>query len=199
MKVSHFILRIVRGAFWIGGAQVLFWTLGHSTHIIGGEIYYRCLGNNQYLITLKIYRDCYSGQAPYDNPAYVGIYDGNGTLVENVALPFPGSLVLPFVYSSPCFQAPPNICVEEAVYEGVITLPPNATGYTLVYQRCCRNNTIVNLVNPGDQGASYVETIPPASVAPCNSSPFFEHFPPTVLCVGDTLNFPHHAIDPDGD
>lgn len=170
-----------------------------ATHIIGGELYYTCLGNNKYQVTLKVYRDCYGGQAPFDDPAYVGIYDGNGQLIQNVPLHFPGSAVLPFVYSSPCFQAPPNICVEEAVYQGVVELPPNASGYTLVYQRCCRNHTIVNLVNPGDQGASYFETIPPAMQALCNSSPYFEHFPPTVICIGDTLVFPHHAIDPDGD
>ncbi|MCX7649887.1 MAG: PKD domain-containing protein [Flavobacteriales bacterium] len=169
-----------------------------ATHIIGGEIYYACLGNNKYLITLKVYRDCYGGQAPYDNPAHVGIYEGN-LLVEDLELIFPGSAVLPFVYSSPCFQAPPNICVEEAVYQGIVELPPSSSGFTLVYQRCCRNHTIVNLVNPGDQGASYIETIPPSSQAVCNSSPYFEFFPPTVLCVGDTLLFPHHAIDPDGD
>lgn len=170
-----------------------------ATHIIGGELYYSCIGNNKYLITLKVYRDCYGGQAPFDDPAHVGIYDGNGVLVENVPLQFPGSVVLPFVYSSPCFQAPPDICVEEAVYQGIVELPPNSSGYTLVYQRCCRNHTIVNLVSPGDQGASYFETIPPAQQALCNSSPYFEHFPPTVICIGDTLVFPHNAIDPDGD
>ncbi|HMP13046.1 MAG TPA: hypothetical protein PKD70_04145, partial [Saprospiraceae bacterium] len=32
----------------------------HATHIVGGEIGYKCLGSNQYEITLKVYRDCFN-------------------------------------------------------------------------------------------------------------------------------------------
>ncbi|MGZ4035438.1 MAG: hypothetical protein ACXVP4_11280, partial [Bacteroidia bacterium] len=42
-----------------------------ATHIVGGEIYYDNLGGNNYRITLKVYRDCLTGLAPYDDPACV--------------------------------------------------------------------------------------------------------------------------------
>jgi hypothetical protein len=58
---------------------ILLSTNAWSTHIIGGEIYYDCLGNNQYRITVKVFRDCFQGQAPFDNPLNLGIYNGNGS------------------------------------------------------------------------------------------------------------------------
>ncbi|MCC7027825.1 MAG: hypothetical protein IT265_12760, partial [Saprospiraceae bacterium] len=45
-----------------------------ATHIVGGDMAYRCLGNNDYEITLTLRRDCINGsqQAPFDDPANVG-------------------------------------------------------------------------------------------------------------------------------
>jgi gliding motility-associated-like protein len=170
-----------------------------ATHIIGGEIYYDCLGNNQFRITLKLYRDCLNGQAPYDDPANVGIYNASGAIVQNVELPYPGSHLIPPQSLNPCFQANANICVEECIYTKVISLPYSPGGYSLVYQRCCRNQSILNLNNPGDTGATYVAHIPESAWTDCNSSPRCNQFPPIVLCINDALNFDHSATDPDGD
>lgn len=174
-------------------------SIAKATHIIGGEMYYDCLGNDQYRITLKVYRDCINGQAPFDDPARVSIWTGNNSLFDVIELNFPGATNVPFISGNPCFQAPPNVCVEEAVYTTVVTLPPNAAGYILAYQRCCRNNTIINLADPGDTGATYTESIPPSGMVTCNSSPRFNNFPPIALCMGEQLVFDHSATDPDGD
>jgi gliding motility-associated-like protein len=174
-------------------------TLLRGTHIIGGELYYDCLGNNQYKITLKVYRDCFNGQAPFDNPANITVWNGNGGFVQNISIPFPGSTNVPFIAGNPCFQAPATVCVEEAVYTTIVTLPASPSGYVLAYQRCCRNNTIVNLVSPQSTGATYTETIPPSGPNVCNNSPRFNNFPPIALCIGDNLVFDHSATDPDGD
>jgi len=176
--------------------------LGHpcfATHIVGGEIYYKCLGNNDYEVTLKVYRDCINGQAPFDNPAAVGVYDANGTLITTLMLPLPGSTPLPVTLNNPCYVAPANVCVEEAIYVGNVNLPPLAGGYYLAYQRCCRNNTILNLVNPGNVGATYMGFIPDPATVSCNSAPHYNNFPPLFLCAGLPLVFDHSATDPDGD
>lgn len=39
----------------------------------------------------------------------------------------------------------------------------------------------------------------PAGPFSCNSSPFYNNFPPLVLCTNDPLSFDHSATDPDGD
>lgn len=170
-----------------------------ATHIVGGEIYYDCLGNNDYRITLKLYRDCINGVALYDNPAWIGIFNVNGVMLDTALLPFPGSAFVPPTINSPCYTPPTSVCVEEAIYQGIVNLPPIAGGYVISYQRCCRNNTILNLNNPGAVGSTYTIPIPPASLAICNSSARYNNFPPIYLCQGAPLVFDHSATDPDGD
>lgn len=171
----------------------------YATHIVGGEIYYDCLGGNNYRITLKLYRDCYNGLASYDNPASVFIFNSSGTYLDSLEMTFPGSVVLPIVLNNPCLTPPTNVCVEEAIYQMVVNLPPLVGGYNLTYQRCCRNGTIMNLVNPGAVGSTYMAHIPDPGVAVCNSSPRYTNFPPIFLCAGVPLNFDHSATDPNGD
>jgi len=186
----------------LASVSLLFLVIGHScfaTHIVGGEIFYKCLGNNDYEVTLKVYRDCINGQAPFDNPAAVGVFDANGTLITTMMLPLPGSTPLPVTLNNPCYVPPANVCVEEAVYVGNVNLPPIAGGYYLSYQRCCRNNTILNLVNPGNVGATYMGFIPDPATVSCNSAPHYNNFPPLFLCAGLPLVFDHSATDPDGD
>jgi len=173
----------------------------YATHIVGGELYYDCLGGNQYRLTLKIYRDCGpNSQAPFDDPANISVFGPDNSLLLNLSLPFPGSSNVPFVATNPCFQAPPNVCVEEAIYQTTVTLPVSPNGIiTLAYQRCCRNNSILNIVGPQNTGSTYSETVPASSQIACNSSPRFTNFPPIALCVGESLIFDHSATDPDGD
>lgn len=190
MKVKNYIL-------------VLFLTFlslkSFATHIVGGEIYYDYLGNNNYRITLKVYRDCWNGIPPFDNPAHIFIFNSAGVFIDSIAMPVPGSVVLPPTVNNPCFVPPTDVCVEEAIYQRIINLPPIPGGYDLTYQRCCRNNTILNLVNPGSVGTSYTAHINDSLLAPGNSSPHFNHFPPIFICASVPFVFDHSATDPDGD
>lgn len=176
-----------------------FWSSIFAEHLVGGEIYYECLGNDEYLITLKVYRDCYSSGAPFDSPAAISIYDNSGSLVTNLSAYYSGSQVLDVVINNPCLQAPPDVCVEEAVYTVSVNLPPIPGGYHVAYQRCCRNQSIVNLTNPDAQGSTYYVQIPEQALNSCNSSPYYNGFPPLALCIGEELVFDHSATDPDGD
>ena len=106
---------------------------------------------------------------------------------------------IPVTINNPCLQAPPNVCVEEAVYTVNVNLPPIAGGYNIAYQRCCRNQSIVNLTNPSSEGSTYYVAIPESALSSCNSSPYFNEFPPLALCIGEELVFDHSATDPDGD
>ena len=194
--MKNILLRI---AFTL--ALIHFTQLLSATHIIGGEMNYVCLGNNQYQITLKIFRDCFNGQAPYDDPTDITIYDANNVQVPGspFQISFPGSDTLNSNPGNPCLIVPPGICVEEADFDTIITLPPSPGGYTMVYQRCCRNAIIINIIDPANTGESYVATIPDSSLATCNSSPYFNNFPPPLICVDEPLAFDHSATDPDGD
>lgn len=88
-----------------------------ATHIVGGEIYYDYLGNNNYRVTMIIYRDCFNGVPPFDNPASVGVYDQNNNLVRQLAVTVnPDSVLIPPTINNPCFIPPTNICYRKASY-----------------------------------------------------------------------------------
>lgn len=169
-----------------------------ASHIIGGEITYECLGGNNYKVTLILYRDCTSF-TPFDNPANMTVFTQDGEYVTNFTLNAPVITDVPAESENPCLDAPDDICVEQAIYTKTITLLPSEIGYVLVYQRCCRNAGIVNIVLPDDTGATYTQEVPPSEAAECNNSPVFNDFPPTVVCIDDPIVFDHSATDVDGD
>jgi gliding motility-associated-like protein len=176
----------------------LFFSELFATHIVGGELYYEYLGNNNYQVTLTVYRDCFNGVPPFDDPGFIGIWDANNTLLTTLSVsPFDSSTVPPII-NSPCFIPPVNICYRVAnYYSSVINLPPRPGGYQLAYQRCCRNSTILNIVGPLNTGATFYATIPenPAD----NSNPVFDQLPPPFICAGLPFIFNHHATDKEGD
>ena len=175
-----------------------------ATHIVGGEMNYTCLGNNEYEITLTIFRDCYNGSpnAYFDDPASIGVFSGaNNNLIQNILIPldFMVNDTLEPTLSSECFVAPPDVCVHTTTYTTTVTLPPVAGGYILAYQRCCRNITISNIIDPLDTGATYSIFISEEALNECNSNAKFIDWPPVFICVNEPLIFDHSAIDIDGD
>ncbi|MCB0547482.1 MAG: gliding motility-associated C-terminal domain-containing protein [Phaeodactylibacter sp.] len=172
-----------------------------ATHIVGGEMNYTCLGNNEYEITLTIFRDCYNGNpnAWFDNPASIGVFDVQNNLLQEILVPLMNNDTLNPVLSSECLVVPPNVCVHTTTYRTVINLPPISGGYQLAYQRCCRNQTIVNIIDPLDTGATYGVTISERALEECNSNPKFQQWPPIYICVNEPIAFDQSAIDQDGD
>lgn len=183
----------------------LFSTQSKATHIVGGEINYKCLGNNQYELTMTVFRDCFNGIPNFDNPAYIGVFDINDNLVANVAMN--GVLSIPYIFDDtidpglldPCLVIPPNVCVDVTTYTAIITLPFLAGGYNIVYQRCCRNVTIANIINPDATGATYNIFITEQALLECNSSAVFNEWPPTYICVNLPIVIDHSATDAEGD
>lgn len=168
-----------------------------ATHIIGGEMSYQYVGNNEYHFILNVYRDCINGQAPFDNPAVVTVFDANA----NVVMTFTGGepIIDTIPLSMNCLGLPTTMCAEQGTYEFNLTLPPLTGGYTIAYQRCCRSGIITNLAAPLDQGMTINATIPGPGLAVNNNSPVFSNYPPTAFCVGIPIYFDHSATDADGD
>ena len=172
----------------------------NASHIIGGDIYYDYLGNNNYKFVLTLYRDCASDGAEFDNPLMLSVYMANGSSYQTVQVPFAGSVFIPLDFNNPCATAPGGICVERAIYETVLNLPPIQGGYNVSYQRCCRGPAIVNIVNPDDTGLTLTTHVPGIETGfTDNSSPRFTNYPPFLLCNNEQIVFDHVATDPDGD
>jgi gliding motility-associated-like protein len=178
----------------------LLWSAdARATHMVGGEIVYQCLGNDSFLITLNVFRDCYNGQPPFDNPASIGVFDENWNYIRQYLVPFTKDDTLGVTLNDPCLQFPPDVCVHRTSYKTIAVLPFRPGGYNLVYQRCCRNQLIRNIIDPEGTGASFLAKITEASLQLCNNSAVFRQWPPVAICVNQPINFDHGATDADGD
>ncbi|MDQ3142589.1 MAG: hypothetical protein M3Q56_10130 [Bacteroidota bacterium] len=180
-------------------------TSAFTTHIVGGDVSYRCLGGNLYEISLTLRRDCQNGQANFDSPAALGIFDANGILLTNLAnngvlrMAFRSDDTLNEILDTRCGLIGGNVCVHTTTYRETIELPFRTGGYVLVYQRCCRNFTIGNIIDPLTVGATYSVDIKEEALRFCNSSPDLGNYPPIFICGGTPLDFDLHAVDQDGD
>jgi gliding motility-associated-like protein len=176
-------------------------------HIIGGEITYTCngagnLGTMNYAFVMTLYRDCAGLGAQFDNPAEMGVYRlENGIYTFVRALETSHGAITPVPPpDDPCLIVPSNVCVQRAVYSFTLDdLPVIDGSYLVFWRRCCRNETINNIVNPRDAGATFSVEITARAQQLCNDGPRFNAFPPTVICVNQPLNFDHSAVDAEGD
>jgi len=171
--------------------------ISNAFHIVGGDLTYKCLGNNNYEITMIVYRDCNSDGAEYDNPANIAIY--NDTLFANLQIAPTGIRELPADIYDPCFSVPSGVCVQIGYYKTIVYLPPNMDGYTVSYQRCCRNKSLKNIRIPDKVGTTITTNITGSLRYGCNNSPIFKSSPPIAICLGSEFNFNHSARDDDGD
>ena len=183
-------------------------TESRSEHIIGGEVIYRCLlvdSINQrttFEIITTLYRDSRSGGAQFDPNGKFGIFRFNGVVWEHlqtINTPVRDITPVDVVNNNPCIITPPNIGVERGSYRFNITLPWSEHSYIISYQRCCRNNTINNIVDPRSTGGTYSTEITPTAMRTCNNSPNFKNYPPILICANELLLFDHSATDQDGD
>ena len=181
----------------------LFTTNVSATHIVGGGLTYRCLGGDQYEVTLKLYRDCFFGasNAYFDDPASIGIFDGDSSFrIGEVKIPLgPQNDTLDVVIADTCLFVPATVCVHTTTYVDTITLPERPNGYILSYQRCCRNQTILNIVEPLETGATFIARISNQALVECNTQATYKNFPPLFICVNEPVDYDHSAFDPDGD
>ncbi len=189
---------------------VLLFTAGsvcYASHIIGGEITYRYMGEvaggkSRYLISLSIYEDCLHGSPQAieeDNPAYFAVYDDVNNLLSFDSARFATSINVPPNYDVACITNPPEMCMLKKTFLINFDVPRNGHSYTVIYQRCCRNGDIVNIVNPSNTGATFTCTIPADTVASSNNSAVYKNFPPQIICVNNPLLYDNSATDADGD
>ena len=94
-----------------------------------------------------------------------------------------------------------DICVYQVEYSAIVDLNNNNGiangGFHVTHERCCRNNSIENISDPGGTGMTYYAWIPP--IFSNNTSPEFTNSPLPFICMGDTTTALNTATDIDGD
>ena len=191
-------MRRIITLFWF----ILTWACAHATHIVGGDFYYTYISGDKYQVTMKLYIDCYNGNPgaiSEDEYAYFGIFDANtNAFLDSVKVKRTGpERVTGAVYK--CLVNPGNVCVDQYTYVFEKDLPKRQGGYIIAFQRCCRNVTIKNIINPNSTGATYWVHVPDRDLVNTDNSPVFNLFPPIYVCNNFLLKFDHSATDIDGD
>jgi len=183
---------------------LLFWLVnGFASHLVGGDIIYKCLGGNRYELTFVLYQDCLDGSEaiPSDNPLQYAIYKGKGvSYFFGGSIPLNTSQIIPNDFANECITNSPTLCLQRQTFTTVITLPGDTAGYSIYYQRCCRNNAVRNVINPGEVGVTFSVFIPPFKDSVCaNNSAVFKNFPPQVICANYPFIYDFSATDSDAD
>lgn len=206
MNIKTFTSRLFRGVAVM--VLLLCFSDSKALHIIGGDVVYKCLGKDtirneaRFRITFTMYRDSKSNGALFDDPATFAVFKKSGSayvFLRSLRINVNNVKDIDIETNNPCILVPVNVGVQSGVYEFEVTLPIINDNYLIAYQRCCRNNTILNLVDPGSTGAAFTTEITPEAQNYCNNSPTFNGFPPVVICVNRPINFDHSATDIDGD
>ncbi|MEM7370867.1 MAG: gliding motility-associated C-terminal domain-containing protein [Bacteroidota bacterium] len=203
MRLYAITLRKLLGVFFL----FLLCAPSFGRHLVGGDFTYVCLGQsngqNEYRISLNVYRDCVPVQGapsntPFDDSVKIGLFDGGDKrFLREIVIQLVDSVILDLSSNDPCIPAPTNLCYTRTSYTQIVRLPDNPNGYYLEWGRCCRNENIVNIINPGQQGMVLSAYIPDTKL--CNSSASFANNFPTYICSNDQFNYDHHAFDKDGD
>ena len=180
----------------------------NATHIVGGDITYKYLGKDTFEITLTVRRDCELGapDAQFDDPAHITFYDGLTRRVRIdigdlglVRVPYSDDDTLNTFIRSECGFEGAQVCVHETKYKTKVRLPYTNRGFYVVYERCCRNSSLNNIVDPLDAGSTYQVRIDRVLESQTNSSPVFKQWPDVYICKDKAIDFDHSATDIDGD
>ncbi len=177
----------------------------YATHIVGGELGLKHIIGNRYDLNMTLYFDVRNGDP--------------GALDQEVTLhvfrkrddAFIASYTLPLIFRELVDYTNPDCGIAELVtrridYSQRFTLDPSlyndSQGYYVVWERCCRNKIISNIIDPEGAGQTFYMEFPPLvkdGEPFINSSP--ELFPPLsdYACVNQPFYFDFGGTDADGD
>ncbi|NIJ54137.1 gliding motility-associated C-terminal domain-containing protein [Dyadobacter arcticus] len=180
----------------------------NANHIVGGELKMRPNGNiNTFEVTLIQFWDennivdaTPTSSGNRDAFAVLFIYQkSDNRLIDSVRVNYINSETI--AYQNKACAVVRSLNTTIGTYRGLITLNTNkfnaAAGYYMVWERCCRNSDINNIIDPGNSGMVFYIEFPPLQIR--NSSP--EFVPPNgqYICSNRPFSMNMSATDADGD
>ena len=194
-------------------------SVAKATHLLGGEIVWRCQDNGSYVFTMTLYRDCGGVLLPYSSQTLE-----NNAGVSIVLDSVNSEYLLPSCYANTTPNCGSAISgegyMEKVTYQsGEIILhgAPPAGGWYFNWSSCCRPNSVSNLINPGSVGyhlRAYMYPVYPtgstsalsagdttAGIGTCyDSSPYFLEGPQSRTCANqDNMLINNLGLDSDLD
>lgn len=176
-----------------------------ATHIVGGEFELRHIVNYNYRLTLNLYNDLINGDPlAVDRQIQVYIFSKKtDRLISSVVMNITARSSVNYT-NIECTVG--GLSTGKVVYSQPITLSPEVyndpEGYYISWERCCRNQTITNIVRPEDAAQAFYMEFP----AVVRNGAFFKNsspilFPPLsdYACINELFYFDFNGTDPDGD
>ncbi len=180
----------------------------HATHIVGGEFEIKEKRGGLYDIFLNLYFDEINGNPQaIDDPLEAVIFDkATNTIQEIVPLYLEFNDVVPYEN--------PDCAIDElstrllryktrTIYQFDPSNYDDPEGYYIVYDRCCRNNIIDNIVAPENTGMLFYLWFPPIYQPDGSltgySSPVFNIIKTRYACLDEYFYMDFGATDVDGD
>ncbi|HEV7349660.1 gliding motility-associated C-terminal domain-containing protein [Telluribacter sp.] len=177
-------------------------TSGWARHIVGGELAFKPTETtNRYEVTMIQYWDENTlTNMNRDQTAEVLIYrKRDNRLMDRTLISFLSSRSI--TYQNRACAAFRSLRTLEGTYQGYVTLNSasynDPDGYYLIWERCCRNDDINNIQDPGSNGMTFYLEIPPLTLL--NASPRFQSPNGTYICIDQPFELNMGATDRDGD
>jgi gliding motility-associated-like protein len=184
-------------------------TYTYATHIVGGDINMQCLNPKEpgnYKITVSLYFDDLNGSnGALDNSITITIFRKSDNL-RMLDIPINLTDRNPVIYTNPACATLRSLKTSVLRYIKVVELLPKTyddpAGYYIVWERCCRNNDIDNIVNAKAAGMVFYVEFPPLihNDKPfVNSTPVFQQLNGEYVCRNEIFEINYDAVDLDGD
>ncbi|MBU6120741.1 T9SS type B sorting domain-containing protein [Hymenobacter siberiensis] len=176
-----------------------------ATHIVGGELDLQYKSGSTYTLSLNLYFDAINGDPlALDQSLIASIFvKATNQRVVNVTLPLTSNTFVQ--YTNPAC-AVGSLSTRKLVYTKDITLDittyANPGGYYVAVERCCRNISISNIMNPAGAAQTFYLEFPAvvrSGAAFIDSTPRI--FPPLgdYACRGELFYYDFGGQDIDGD
>ncbi|MFC5537657.1 gliding motility-associated C-terminal domain-containing protein [Rhodocytophaga aerolata] len=177
-----------------------------ATHIVGGELNLQYTNQGyRFVLSVNLYFDDINGeQDAEDEEVFVAVFSKRSNRrVATFTLPRVASAQVNYTNAA-CSNG--RLQTRQIQYSTEIILDANiyneAEGYYFSWERCCRNESIVNITNPGDNGMVFYMEFPAVMLTGnrvVNSSPAFPMPKGDYACVNEPFYFDFGATDADGD
>lgn len=177
----------------------------NANHIVGGEIEFIYIGDGRYQINLIQYFDEAQNVNNFPDPSVV-VYIFRNSDNQLMSTHVLNQVSIENVAYTNIECAREELQTSRIFYSAEIELSPeqydSEGGYYIQWERCCRNITIDNIVNPDGSGMNYVLEIPPLM----RNGKIFVNSSPTLFkplsdyaCINQFYYVEFTGVDLDGD
>jgi len=178
-----------------------------GTHIVGGDFWVKHQSNYVYQINLNLYFDLINGNPGAKDRSIVChlLRKSDDERMKSFLIPLVADTEFVNYEERECYTFA-NVSTAILRYRTSIMMSPDSfnhpQGYYLVWDRCCRNRTIINIFNPGKIGQLFYAEVPPVvknNLPYINNTPRFSRLPNIIFCNNQFSTIDFSANDPDGD